>query len=91
MKFIEYIAAFCAGFAVMGLELLGFRVLAPYFGYSMYVSGALIGVVLAALSIGYMIGGRVADKYTRREILWGILLIAGGVLVPGGLDSQAAS
>ena len=85
MKFIEYISVFFAGFAVMGLELLGFRVLAPYFGYSMYVSGALIGVVLAALSIGYMIGGRLADRYTRREILWGILLIAAAFSFLGGL------
>ena len=85
LKTIEYIAAFCAGFAVMGLELLGFRVLAPYFGYSMYVSGALIGVVLAALSVGYMIGGRIADKYTKREILWGILLAASAWSFLGGL------
>ena len=89
LKAIEYIAAFSAGFAVMGLELLGFRVLAPYFGYSIYVSGALIGVVLAALSVGYMIGGRVADKYRRREILWGILLAASLFAFLGGLLHKA--
>ena len=38
-------------------------VLAPYFGNSLYVWGALIGVVLAGLSTGYWVGGAIADRY----------------------------
>lgn len=53
--------AFLAGWVIMQLEILGGRVLAPYFGYSVYQWGALIGVVMAALAAGYWLGGRVGD------------------------------
>jgi len=80
-----YITAFVAGFVIMALELLGFRVLAPYFGYSIYVSGSLIGIVLAALSVGYMVGGRIADRWGKLEILWGIILAGSAMSFLGGL------
>ncbi len=54
--------AFLAGWVIMQLEILGGRVLAPWFGYSVYQWGALIGVVMTALAIGYWLGGRVGDK-----------------------------
>jgi spermidine synthase len=53
--------AFVSGFTIMMLEILGGRVLAPYFGYSIYQWGALIGVVMGALACGYWVGGRVGD------------------------------
>jgi len=46
----------------MSLELLGFRLLAPYFGYSIYVSASLLGLILAALAAGYLFGGFLGDK-----------------------------
>lgn len=46
----------------MSLELLGFRILAPHFGNSIYVWGSLIGLVLAALAGGYYFGGWLADN-----------------------------
>ena len=51
------VAVFLAGAALLGLEIAASRVLAPYFGNSLYVWGALIGVVLAGLSTGYWLGG----------------------------------
>ncbi|MDA0747872.1 MAG: fused MFS/spermidine synthase, partial [bacterium] len=54
--------AFLAGAALMGLEIVGSRILAPYFGSSIFVWGSLIGVVLAALSAGAYMGGRLADR-----------------------------
>lgn len=53
---------FLCGAVVMALELTASRILAPYFGNSIFVWGSLIGVVLTGLSAGYYIGGRVADK-----------------------------
>jgi len=50
--------AFWSGFFVMGVELLGGRILAPNFGSSIYVWGALITVFMLALSVGYLAGGR---------------------------------
>jgi hypothetical protein len=44
--------AFITGAVVMALEILGSRLLAPVFGNSLFVWGALIGVILAAMSSG---------------------------------------
>jgi hypothetical protein len=52
------VVAFWSGFFVMGVELLGGRILAPNFGSSIYVWGALIAVFMLALSLGYLAGGR---------------------------------
>lgn len=57
-----YTLAFTVGAVIMGLEVLGFRLLAPAFGYSVYVSGGLLGVVMVALSAGYYAGGAAADR-----------------------------
>ncbi len=69
--------AFLAGAALMGLEIVGSRILAPYFGSSIFVWGSLIGVVLAALSAGAYMGGRLADKLPGPRPLAGLLLVAG--------------
>jgi hypothetical protein len=53
-----YVVAFWSGFFVMGVELLGGRILAPNFGSSIYVWGALIAIFMLALSLGYLAGGR---------------------------------
>jgi len=55
-----YLLAFVAGFSIMSLELLGGRLLAPYFGSSIYVWGSIITVFMLSLSIGYLIGGRLS-------------------------------
>jgi hypothetical protein len=53
-----YAVAFWSGFFVMAIELLGGRILAPNFGSSIYVWGALITIFMLALSLGYLAGGR---------------------------------
>ena len=73
--FLLYGVCFVAGMFVMTLEMLGFRMLAPYFGYSIYVWGSLIGIIMLALSCGYIIGGSVADRYPYPSILFGMILI----------------
>jgi spermidine synthase len=67
------VAVFLAGAALLGLEIAASRVLAPYFGNSLYVWGALIGVVLAGLSTGYWVGGAIADRFPTPRLLVGIL------------------
>ena len=52
--------AFSSGFIIMSVELLGGRILAPYFGSSIYVWGSIITIFMMALSIGYLIGGRLS-------------------------------
>ena len=53
---------FFSGAAVMLVELVGTRIINPIFGSGIYVWSALISITLAALSIGYWIGGVIADK-----------------------------
>lgn len=65
---------FLSGAAVMVLELVGSRVVAPYLGGSTFVWTSLIGTVLAALSIGYYVGGHYADRGPSYGRLAGILL-----------------
>ncbi len=52
--------AFSSGFIIMSVELLGGRIMAPYFGSSIYVWGSIITVFMLSLSIGYLVGGRLS-------------------------------
>ena len=71
------ITALATGAVVMALEILGSRLLAPVFGNSLFVWGALIGVILAAMSSGYAFGGWVSDRYPGAQVLAGLLLFSG--------------
>ena len=57
-KAIILTLAFCTGFSIMCFELLGGRMLAPYFGSSVYVWGSIITIFMLALSVGYLSGGK---------------------------------
>lgn len=54
---------FCNGAAVMAVEFSAQRLLEPFFGNSEIVWATLIGLILLALSAGYALGGRIADKW----------------------------
>jgi len=68
--------AFTTGAVVMALEILGSRLLAPIFGNSLFVWGALIGVILAAMSSGYATAGWLADRYPGGGVLAWLLLLS---------------
>jgi len=68
---------FVSGMASLGIEFGASRLLAPYFGTSLYVWGVLIGLVLVYLSAGYVIGGRLADRHPRAEVLYQLTAWAG--------------
>jgi spermidine synthase len=74
------LAVFLAGAALLSLEIAASRVLAPFFGNSLFVWGALIGIVLAGLSTGYWIGGVIADRYPK-PLLLVVVLMSASVLV----------
>jgi spermidine synthase len=71
------ITAFVAGMAVTVIELAATRLLAPYFGASLFVWTNVIGIILVGLAIGYTVGGRLADKTRDARILYRILGVAG--------------
>lgn len=66
-------AVFVSGAVVLGMEISASRVLAPYFGNSLFVWGALIGVVLAGLALGYWAGGWLADRLPTPTLLAGVM------------------
>lgn len=65
---------FVAGAVVMVLELVGSRLLAPYFGNSLFVWTSLIGVMLGFMALGGFLGGRLADRHLSVKVLFWILL-----------------
>lgn len=65
---------FFAGTITMTLELVGSRLLAPYFGNSLFVWTALIGVMLGFMSLGYYLGGRLADRTLSVGVLFWIII-----------------
>ncbi|MDQ5944002.1 MAG: hypothetical protein QG658_68 [Patescibacteria group bacterium] len=69
------------GAVIMIVELTGSRIVAPYFGSSLYVWTAIIGSILVALSVGYWYGGRLSDRFPSERVLARILLVAAIVLL----------
>ena len=76
-RWFLFVTALVTGAVVMALEILGSRLLAPVFGSSLFVWGALIGVILAAMSSGYAFGGWISDRYTDGRMLAALLLFSG--------------
>ncbi|TRZ77412.1 spermidine synthase [bacterium] len=75
-KWIIEIAVFICGMVVMIFEIVGSRVLGPFLGTSIFVWTSLIGVILGSLSIGYWIGGKIADKKANLTNLAIIIFLA---------------
>src|SRR4029077_10015850 len=76
-----YLFVALEGATVMAVELMSARMVAPYFGSSLYVWGTVIGFTLLALAIGYFAGGVIADKYSGPNTLLWVLLTASVFLV----------
>ena len=79
-KFYLSLCVFVSGASILAIEILGTRTLGPYYGVSLFLWSALIGVTLIALSVGYFIGGRVADRRATFALI-GLLLLISGIWV----------
>lgn len=92
---LVYAAAGWSGFFVMGVELLGGRLLAPFFGNSIFVWGGIIAVFMACLSVGYLLGGRFslnAPSLSRLGfLLLGEALLALPVILRGDMVLESLS
>ena len=72
-----YVVVFIASACILIIEIVAARILAPTIGVSLYTWTGIIGVVLAGISTGNYLGGRVADRFPS-GITLGIILLAGG-------------
>jgi len=74
----------------MSMELLGGRVLAPYFGNSIYVWGSIITVFMASLALGYLFGGKLSVREPTLKKFGYIFLVSAVLLYPLILFAEPA-
>jgi len=79
-SWVLYVVVCIAGASVLAIEMLGTRILGPFYGVSVFLWSALIAVTLAALSLGYAAGGRWADRGPRLSRL-GVFMVSAGAWV----------
>lgn len=78
MSLLEaYIIMFIASFCSLVIEMVAGRILAPFVGVSIYTWTSIIGVILAGISIGAYIGGKLVDRFPVRKTLGWLLLLSG--------------
>ncbi|NQY68432.1 MAG: fused MFS/spermidine synthase [Flavobacteriales bacterium] len=75
-----YVLAFVEGASLMGMEILGGKMIAPFYGTSLYVWSTVLAVTMGGLAIGYFTGGILSLKYPKEKMLL-YTLITAGVLV----------
>lgn len=75
-KYFLYLTEFFAGMSVMAVELGAGRLMAPYFSSSQIVWTVIIGVIMIAMAIGNVWGGKLADKSATPDKLYRRLIIA---------------
>ena len=73
-----YIIVFMASACGLVIEIVAARLLAPTIGVSLYTWTSIIGVVLAGISLGNLVGGRIADRYPSPGTL-GVILLSSGI------------
>src|SRR5207302_8803321 len=71
------VVVFAAGASSLAIEICATRLLAPYFGNSTVVWANVIGLILVYLSVGYWLGGKLADRRPEPRLLGSLVLVAG--------------
>lgn len=88
---IVFISSAC----MMVLELVAGRIVAPFVGVSLYTWTTVIGIILAGMSLGNFLGGRLADRWASHRLLGALFLLGGltslGVLAVDMLGAQMPS
>ena len=85
--YLPHAIVFLASVGIMVIELVAGRLIGSHLGSSLYTWTAIIGVVMAGMSVGNYFGGRWADRYkTERLLCWLLLASAVSALLVLGLN-----
>lgn len=68
---------FISNACIMVIELVAGRIVAPFIGVSLYTWTSIIGIILAGMSLGNYVGGKLADRYASRRLLGTLFILAG--------------
>jgi spermidine synthase len=74
------VVVFAGGTGTLATEIAASRLLAPYFGSSTIVWANIIGLILVYLSLGYWLGGKVADRRPEPRVLGGMIVVAAAAI-----------
>lgn len=77
-----FVLAFAGGFSIMSIEMLGGRIMAPYFGSSIYVWGSIITIFMVSLSIGYLVGGQLSLRNPSLRKFGALFLVCAAAVLP---------
>lgn len=80
-KYTIPLFVFITGSCVLVIEIVAVRILSPYFGNTIFTFSSVISVVLAALSLGYYVGGRLSDKYPKESLFYHIITASGVAVI----------
>lgn len=76
-KFGLLLSVTLTGMAVLIIEITATRILAPFFGNSIFTFSSVISIILAALSLGYYFGGRLSDRKPSDVLFFSLIVLAG--------------
>lgn len=75
------VSVFVTGASVLVVEIVAIRILSPYYGNTIYTTSSVIGIVLAALSFGYYLGGKLSDAYPTYKLFYLIIFMSGLLVI----------
>src|SRR5262245_1013369 len=76
MTILPCVLAFLASFCIMVVELVAGRLIARHVGASLYTWTSVIGVILGGITLGNLLGGRLADHFDTRKLVSGLFFVS---------------
>jgi predicted membrane-bound spermidine synthase len=75
-NWVLYVSLLVEGGALMAVELIGAKIIAPFYGVSLYVWASILGITLAGLAGGYYVGGALSKKHPDQKTLYFTIMLA---------------